>query len=525
MKGEGKERQWAIGRLNTPVGVLTSRNNMNVNSFLSRVKGWVKKLNFLKVAFNLFIKRLGILCVLVVASVSMNAQTKVLSLNQCIDTAFKNNLELKQSELQSENARIDWQQAKANILPSINGNANHGVNQGRSIDPFTNGFVDQKINFAAYGVNGGITLFNGFGIQNTIRQYSYAYDASKMDVQQMKDNLTLNIILAYLQVMTNEDLLTQSKNQLEVSKQQVGRLQKMNEQGAIIPSLLSNLQGEAAGNELTMINNQNALESSKLDLFQLMNVMFDPSITFQRINTDAFNLQYDAGVAEIYQTAIEKLALVKAANLRKLSAAKAVQAAKGYLYPSLSFNGNVNTNYSSAAMLNTFLNTTEVTSPNYVLINGIKTNVVTMQDNFKSNKINYNNQLNNNLYTTLSIDLRIPLLNSFTARNRVKRAALDLKNSDYVAESTKVRLRQAVEQAFANMTAARNRYDALLRQVEAFTTSFRTSEVRFNAGVETVVDYIISKNNLDRANSNLINARYDYLLRTKVLDYYRGRPL
>jgi outer membrane protein len=148
-----------------------------------------------------------------------------------------------------------------------------------------------------------------------------------------------------------------------------------------------------------------------------------------------------------------------------------------------------------------------------------------MQDNFKSNKINYNNQLNNNLYTTLSIDLRIPLLNSFTARNRVKRAALELKNSDYVAESTKVRLRQSVEQAFANMTAARNRYDALMRQVEAFTTSFRTSEVRFNAGVETVVDYIIAKNNLDRANSNLINARYDYLLRTKVLDYYRGRPL
>lgn len=465
------------------------------------------------------------LCVLVVASADMKAQNKVLSLNQCIDSASKNNLELKQSELQSENARIDWQQSKANILPTLNGSANHGINQGRSIDPFTNGFIDQKINFAAYGVSGGITLFNGFGIQNTIKQYSYAYNASKMDVQQMKDNVTLNIILAYLQVMTNEDLLTQSKDQLEVSKQQVDRLQKMNEQGAIIPSLLSNLQGEAAGNELAMINNQNALESSKLELFQLMNVMFEPNITFQRINTDAFNPQYDAGVAEIYQTALENLALVKAADLRKLSASKAVQAAKGLRYPSISFNGNVNTNYSSAAMKNIFLNTTEVSSPNYVLVNGVKTNVMTIQDNFRADKIGYNNQLNNNLYTTLSIDLRIPLLNSFTARNRVKRAAIELKNSGYVAESTKVRVRQSVEQAFANMTAARNRYDALLRQVEAFTTSFKTSEVRFNAGVETVVDYIIAKNNLDRANSNLINARYDYLLRTKVLDYYRGRPL
>jgi outer membrane protein len=216
---------------------------------------------------------------------------------------------------------------------------------------------------------------------------------------------------------------------------------------------------------------------------------------------------------------------VRAADLRKQSAAKGVQAARGLLYPTLSLNGNVNTNYSSAATQSAYVNTTERITDDYVLIGGIKSNVVTQQMNFRSDKINYNNQIENNLYTTISLDLRIPLLNSFTARNRVKRAAIELKNSDYVAESTRVQLRQAVEQAFANMTAAKNRYQALLRQVEAFTASFRTAEVRFNAGVETAVDYIIAKNNLDRANSNLIIARYDYLLRTKVLDYYRGRPL
>ena len=151
--------------------------------------------------------------------------------------------------------------------------------------------------------------------------------------------------------------------------------------------------------------------------------------------------------------------------------------------------------------------------------------MITTQPNFKTDKINYNKQLNNNLYTTVSLDLRVPLFNNFSQRNRIKKAALQLKNTDYVAEATKIQLRQTIEQAYANMTAAKNSYDALTRQVEAFALSFRIAEVRFNAGVETVIDYVIAKNNYDRANSNIIIARYDYLLRTKILDYYRGRAL
>lgn len=468
------------------------------------------------------IKGLILFCFLIA---NVHAQTKTYSLKQCIDTAIANNLELKQAELQMETAKLDWKQSRSNLLPSVNGAASHGINQGRSIDPFSNSFVDQRINFAGYGISSGVTLFNGLGLQNTIRQNSLAYEASKMDVQQMKDNLTLNIILAYLQVLTNEDLLAQSYGQLEVSKQQVERLQRMNQEGAIVPSLLTNLQGELAGNELTVISNQNNLATTKLALFQLMNIMYDTGAQFERISADAFNLEYDAGVSEIYDAALQQLALVKAADLRRQSAAKGVQAARGLLYPSLSLNGNVNTNYSSAAMQNIYLNTTEVVSDNYVLIGGVKGNVINQQMNFRSDKIKYNRQLDNNLYTTISLDLRIPLLNSFTARNRIKRAAIQLKNTDYVAESTRVQLRQSVEQAFANMTAAKNRYSALIRQVDAFTQSFHTAEIRFNAGVETVVDYIIAKNNLDRANSNLIIARYDYLLRTKVLDYYRGRAM
>ena len=188
------------------------------------------------------------------------------------------------------------------------------MNQGRSIDPFTNGYIDQRVNYANYGLSSGLTVFNGLTLQNSIRQTSLAYEASKMDVQQQRDNLTLNIILAYLQVLSNEDLLTQAMSQADVSRQQVSMLEKKNKQGAIPPSQLSNLQGELAGNELSVVNGQNQLATSKLSLFQLMNISYDSSIKFERMPVDAFNVQYDATAADIYQTALENLAIVKAAS-------------------------------------------------------------------------------------------------------------------------------------------------------------------------------------------------------------------
>jgi outer membrane protein len=470
------------------------------------------------------VARISLIIVILFCCYQAGAQREF-SLKEAVDTALKNNLLLKQTEIQMESAGIDWRQSKANLLPTLNGFASHGINQGRSIDPFTNSYIEQQVNFAGYGLSSGVTLFNGLGFLNTIRQNSLTYEAAKMDVQQEKDNLTLNVILAYLQVLTNEDLVVQSRNQVDVSRQQVERLEKMNREGAIAPSLLSNLQGELAGNELTLVNNQNNLESARLQLFQFMNVPYDTSVTFERIPVDAFTPQYDATASQIYETALENLALVKAANLRKMSAEKGVQVARGLLYPSLSLNGNLNTNYSSAAMQSTFLNNSEEVTDNYVVIDGVKTPVVSPKANFKNEKIGYNSQLSNNLYTTVSLDLRIPIFNNFSTRNRIKKAALQLKNTDYVAEATKIQLRQSIEQAYSNMTAARNRYDALSKQVEAFGQSYRIAEVRFNAGVETVIDYVIAKNNYDRANISLIIARYDYLLRTKVLDYYRGKPL
>ena len=296
-------------------------------------------------------------------------------------------------------------------------------------------------------------------------------------------------------------------------------------EGAIPPAQLYDLKGQLANDEVSIINNQNALNTAKLSLSQLMNVPYNKDLQLEKLNLDQFSTIYDVTPEAVYQQALAQLALVKAAQLRTQSAEKGIKAAKGQLYPTLSLNGNLTTNYSSAATQDVYLNSTEVTTPLYVMVNGVKSPVISPRDNYATEKIKYNEQLDNNLFTSVNLGLRIPIFNSLQARSRVKLAQIDQKNAEYVEQATKIELSQAVERAYFNMTAAQERYKALIEQVAAFQESFRSAEIRFNEGVITSVDYLVAKNNVDRANINLITTRYDFVLRTKVLDYYQSKPL
>ena len=458
-------------------------------------------------------------------SIIAYGQANTINLQKAVETGIKNNLDVKQSDLQMQTAAVNWRQAKANLFPTLQGFANHGTSQGRNIDPYTNAFVNQSVNFASYGLNTSLIIFNGLAIQNNIKQNGLIYEATRLELQQEKDNLTLNIILAYLQALNNEDLLTQSRNQAEVSQKQVERLELLSREGAIPPAQLYDLKGQLATDQLSIVNNQNAANASKLTLSQLMNVPFDKNLQLEKLTIDQFSTPYEATPEAIYKMALEQLALVKAAQLRTQSAIKGIKTAKGDYYPTLSLSGNLTTNYSSGANRDIFLNTTNETTKQFVVINGTPTFVISPRDNFERQKIKYNEQLDNNLYTSVNLGLRIPIFNSLQARSRVRLAQISQKNAEYVEQTTKNQLLQAVEQAYFNMTAAQNRYSVLTEQVAAFQESFRIAEIRFNEGAITSVDYIIAKNNLDRSNLNLISARYDYVLRTKILDYYQSKPL
>lgn len=465
-------------------------------------------------------KNIALLIILFTSNVSAQ---RLFTLKQAVDTAISNNLLVKQSDLQMQNASINYKQARNNRLPDLFANMNHGLNQGRSIDPFTNSYASQNISYGNYNLGSEITLFNGFQIKNFIKQNLYGYEATKMELQNEKDNLTLNIILTYLQILNNEDQLSQSRNQVALSKKQVERLEVLNKEGSIIPAQLYELKGQLANDELAVITNENAVEASKLTFSQLMNIPYDKNIEVERLTADNYALTYEANVESIYQVAASQLAQIKGTELRRQSAEKAVDVARSRFFPLVGLGGNLGTNYSSAAQENIFLNTTEVPSGDFVDVNGNKLPVITSRSNFNSQKINYSNQFTNNYSTSINLGIRIPILNGFRARNNVALAKNDLKNTEYIAETAKIQLKQNIEQAFFNMSAASRRYTTLLQQVNDFTTAFKAAEVRYNEGVSTQVDYLIAKTNVDRSRINLITAKYDYIFQTKILDYYQGK--
>lgn len=413
------------------------------------------------------------------------------TLQQCIDTALAKNIGVKQNGLLAEAAEVNMKQARANLLPDLNASMDHGINTGRSIDPFTNGYVNQSINYASYGANTGIVVFNGMNLHNQVKQYSYAYDASRMEQQQAKDNLTLNVILAYLQVLNNEDLLSSAMAQKSVSEKQLERLNVLDKQGAISPSQVTDVKGQLMNDELNILNMRNNLETAKLSLAQLMNVPYDKGMTLERMNADDFLTAYAVSSSDVYQNALQQFSLVKSVELRRKSSEYALKAARGTFFPTVTLGGSMQTNYSSVAQNST-------------------------------GKIPYNDQIKNNVFYSLNLGVRIPIFNSFRTRNAVRLADITVRNNELIEENTKLQLRQQIEQAHLNMTNAYERYKTLLNQVDAYNTSFKAAEARFTAGVGTSVDYVIAKNNVDRANINLIAAKYDFVLRKKILDYYQN---
>jgi outer membrane protein len=452
-------------------------------------------------------------------------KSKIYSLKECISTAITNNLEVNQAGLQVQSDEINWKQSRLDRLPFLDGRASQGINQGRSIDPFTNTYSNQQISFANYGINGGIVIFNGFTAKNTVSQHHLNYEASKMNWQQVKDNLAINVILAYLQAVANDELLAQAKSQAGLTKKQLERLEILNREGAIAPPLVYDLKGQYASDLLRMTDIENAAAASRISLARLMNIPADKNMELEKFDAVMPLVMDEKTSASIYQEALQGFAGIKAISLRRESAEKAVRIAKGRLFPTLSFNGGMNTNFSSAATQSFLLNTTEITTNDYVLVNGTPSAVIKKQNNYAAQKISYGSQLGNNIYNSFSLNLSIPIFHSFQARNRIKLSVIDLKNAELRELAAKTSLQQNIEEAYTNMVTAFNRYKILLQQVNDYTESYRAAEIRFTNGVGSSVDYLTAKNNLEKANSNLVSAKYDYLLRIRILDYYKGSVL
>jgi outer membrane protein len=442
-----------------------------------------------------------------------------------VDIAFKNNPDVKQAELSAESAKINYEQARDNRLPTLNASVNHTLYNGRSINPYTNAYIDEQNTAGTYQLTTGVTLWNGSSIQRYMKQYALSYEAGKMDTQNEKDKLMINVILNYLSVLSTREQLNIARKQVEGTKSKVDLLEIKNNDGAISPSDLYDMKGQLATDELTVVTTKNDLENAKLALAQLMNIPYSSGMDLVPIAEGSLPLSYDATVDQVYDNATHRLALVKSVDLKVAGAAKNIQAVKGQMMPTLSFSAGIYSNYSSTANTQQLVSTTDIPTSGYVLINNVKTSVFSPQPVYNSLPITYGSQLSNNLNSSVSIGLQIPILNNGQLKNKLRQAKVAEQQATVQAQTTRIQLKQAIEQDFVNLQAAYETYKTLLDQVTDFAQSFHAADVRFAAGAISTVDYVIAKNNLDKVQLNLVAAKYNYILRTKILDFYQDRPL
>ena len=468
-----------------------------------------------------FIQFIFLIPVLIHSSSYAQDSTRYLTIKQCVDLAITNNLQVQQSKIQLEQSGVQYKQSKDNLLPQINGNLTEQFNYGRSISNLNNTYVDVQNSAGNYSLNANLVLFNGLSLMNSIKANALNYDASRMDFQQQKDIITLNVILAYLTVLSNQEALAIARSQASVDSAQVARLQIQNEQGAIPPATLYDLKGQYASDLVNVVNAVNALETSKVSLFNVLNVPYQKDAQFESVtmNADISDLQNSSD--SIYQTALQVIPNIKATDLRVQSYQKAIAAARGKYYPTLSVYGSLSSNFTSIATTNIPGTGVPVNTGQYVNVGG--TNYDVLATGYSTQKTSFGDQVKNNRFQYFGFQLNIPILNYFSVRNNVKVAKLNYENAKVLSNYSRNQLQQLVEQAWQNLRSAYGQFKGFQEQVNAYGESFRTAEIRFNAGVITSVDYVIAKNNYDRANTNLSAARYNYIFRTKILEYYQGR--
>ena len=445
---------------------------------------------------------------------------KKLSLEETINIALKNNIDLKSSKLKSRSQEVIFKQSRANLLPQLNASYNAGINNGRSIDPYSNAYVDEQLSFSNAGLNLNATIFNGFELLNSLKRDRFAMKAAQAEVEEAKQNLILNVTLTFLQMLNNRDLVELAEARQQTILKQVDRLKTLYEQGSGNPADFTDIKGQLASDKASVINAKNEYTAAILKLEQLLNI--DYEIVPQALDISEVPEKYSLSADEVYQEALKNLATFKAKELTIEAAKKDVGVSRALYIPNISLFAQLNTNYSSAARFFTQTGTRQVENGGYVTFNNQDYPVYVNEPQFKEGKISYNDQFNNNLNSVVGVDVSIPIFNGFKAKHEVQLKKIQLEEAKVDLENTQSLLLQSIKQAHSEMTAAYERFQVLKDQVNAFQESYRVNEIRFNNGVSNIVEYIISKNNVENARINLANARYEYLLRVKVLEFYRG---
>ena len=471
-------------------------------------------------------KRLILLMVAILPGLIMAQPSGSWSLEDCINYALTNNVDIKQQMLNIQYAETDLTQSKLDMLPDLNGYVSHGYNWGQTIDRYSNEFATTRVRSNNLYLSSTVVLFNGLQKFNTIKRTQLDLMATQYNVDKFMDDVSINIATYYLQILYNMELLGIAEAQLDISAQQVSRTQKLVEAGTLAKGDLLLIESQAATEELNVVNVQNSLDLSYLELTQLLDlpspVGFDIEIPdLSGISIPETPLSPD----QIYEIALGTQPDIKSAELGVQSAEKTLALARGTMSPNLYISASFGTGYSGLATEGV----DEVIIPNPLIgTTAGGENVYSIQDyvTYESYETkSFNDQLSDNANETVMLNLNIPIFNGWIVRSNISRAKIGIENAEYTLELTKLRLRKIIQQAYADAVAAVKSYDAAEKKVVATSEAFKYAEQKFNVGLINSVEYNESKKDLTLAQAQLLQAKYDYIFKTTVLDFYMGKPL
>ncbi len=466
----------------------------------------------------------AILALLLFVGLSTSAQTNEMwSLQKCIDYALEHNTTIQQGELQGDILENNLNQAKMSRLPTLNGSGNHNYNIGRTIDPFTNTFSTTTIQSNSFSLSGGILLYGGSQVNNRIKQGEVAHDANDKSTDAMRNQIALSVATTYLQIIQAEENLKIAEAQKELTQTQLERAKKLEESGAANQSNYLMLQAQAASDQVAIVNAQNAIQIGYNTLMNLMQYPLDTPLKIQPMDIATLPETPLENVSEIYTLALSNMPEVQQAELQIAQSMLGEKIAGASLQPTLSAYGNVNTVYSQSGKDYTVTNDFDLVTIGYTKIS--QEAVLQPQPIILSQDKTFGNQLADNLGQQVGLSLSVPIFNGYRNRTAWQNAKLNTTISELNLETTKNQLRNDVTTAYTNLKAAKSRYEAAQYNEEAQRLNYNFSQKRFDAGVLNGVDLMTAKNAWNQAQLNLLNAKYEYVFRSLIIDFYKGKQL
>jgi outer membrane protein len=425
---------------------------------------------------------------------------KVWSLEECINYALENNLQIKRQELNVQYNKNNYTQSYFNTLPDINGQISYGKSDGKTIDYSTEvpRYINEKYWSGTTALNSSVTLFGGFQAINNIMKTKYDFLKSKSDLDKSKNDIATQLALAYLQVLFSKELVEVAKSKQEVTSQQAERTRKMMEVGNVAQGEYLQIKAQESNDKTSLINAQNNMDIAYLDLTQLLDL--DSTGGFDVVvpqNIEVELLAPLTSVQEIYAIALETMPQIKSAEYALKSSEKQLSMAWGQISPSVYMNGNLSSRYSQVA--------TNPLDP-------------TADYSFKD-------QLNDYYYKNLNFGISIPIFNKLQIKNSISNSKLQLNDYKLQLDIAKMALYKEVQQAHADASASREKYYSSVEAVKYNEEAFKYTSQKLEVGLVNSVDYNIAQNNLISAKSSMLQAKYEYIFKLKILDLYMDKPI